>query len=196
MRWTYLNGRWMAMFCAWTLLISHSTLAEKDKQYQQIEWIALMPEDDLQALLDPPDSMFSIPEGSAQDSFNSFDSESGSDRKQQRFQAALDSTRVVDAFAGKAIKIPGYIVPLEANANKEITAFFIVPYFGACIHMPPPPPNQMIYAQLKKGVQLENLYEAFWFEGTLEIGTMDHMMGKSAYRIQLDHLVRFDSEEG
>ena len=51
---------------------------------------------------------------------------------------------VVDTFDGKRVKIPGFVVPLEGTAELT-TEFLLVPYFGACIHVPPPPSNQIVY---------------------------------------------------
>jgi hypothetical protein len=45
------------------------------------------------------------------------------------------------------VRIPGFVVPLEGDA-KTVTAFLLVPYFGACIHVPPPPTNQVIYVSV------------------------------------------------
>ena len=73
------------------------------------------------------------------------------------------STRVIEAFDGKAIRIPGFIVPLEQNDEQKATAFFVVPYFGACLHMPPPPPNQILYVEYEEGIAVENLYDPYWF---------------------------------
>ncbi len=49
------------------------------------------------------------------------------------------------------VKIPGFVVPLVVNDNGVVSEFFLVPYFGACIHVPPPPPNQIVYVKLAGG---------------------------------------------
>ena len=56
----------------------------------------------------------------------------------------------VRQLQGKRVSIPGFMVPLEDDAQ-EVTEFLLVPYAGACIHVPPPPPNQMVYVQLMHG---------------------------------------------
>jgi hypothetical protein len=45
------------------------------------------------------------------------------------------------------VKIPGFIVPLDNRPDGRVQEFFLVPYFGACIHVPPPPPNQIVYVK-------------------------------------------------
>jgi len=72
---------------------------------------------------------------------------------------------------GKSIKIPGFAVPLEGDDGFEyIDEFLLVPYFGACIHVPPPPPNQVILVILDKPVHFEVISFAIWVTGILEIG--------------------------
>jgi hypothetical protein len=162
--------------------------------YTEIEWVALMPEGDLEILLNPPNFLFEIPDGSEQDSFDVFQDEKLLTEEAQRFQQAMKSTKVVDTYENKSIRIPGFIVPLESDENQNATEFFIVPYFGACLHMPPPPPNQMMYSSFKAGVKVENLYEPFWFEGTLKIETNHNVLGTSAYRLVLDKVMPYEDE--
>lgn len=73
---------------------------------------------------------------------------------------------VVSELNGKKVKIPGFVVPLEGD-DDALTEFLLVPYFGACIHVPPPPSNQIVYVTFKEGVPIDNLYDAVWVEGTL-----------------------------
>ena len=75
---------------------------------------------------------------------------------------------------GKPIKIPGFAVPLvedEGGSGFEyVKEFLLVPVFGMCIHVPPPPPNQVIHILLEKPVHFETLLYAVWVTGILEIG--------------------------
>ena len=146
-----------------------------------------MPADDLDALLNPPDYIAGIEDGSANDSVDTF-GEQQLDGKAERFQKALQSTRVIASFDNKRIRIPGFIVPLSANEARDVTEFFIVPYFGACLHMPPPPPNQILYSKFEQGVKVENLNAPFWFEGTLKITTTSNDTATSAYEILLENV--------
>ena len=168
--------------------------AEEDKapKYKELEWVALIPKDDLQALLNPPEQLASIQDGSEQDSIAAFENKKFEDKQTKRFQQALTSKRVVEAYAQQAIRIPGFIVPLESDEQQKVIEFFIVPYFGACLHMPPPPPNQIIYAKFKQGIELDNLYEPYWFEGTLLIQTEENELGTSAYEIKLDNIALYE----
>lgn len=160
--------------------------ATANTAFKEIEWTELMPAEDLAALLNPPSYLDNVQDGSQQDSVDAFSNQEFQDERAKAFQDALTSLNVVKSFDGKGIKIPGYIVPLQQNAEQEVTEFFIVPYFGACLHMPPPPPNQIIYAKFPDGIELDSLYNAFWFTGTLKIQTIDNALGTSAYSMTLD----------
>ncbi len=168
------------------MLFYPTTYAEdiEAPDYQEVEWTQLMPEEDLAALLNPPDYLAGIEDGSQEDSVEAFGNQEFDNEATNRFQQALTSTQVVKTFENKPIRIPGFIVPLESSESQMVTEFFIVPYFGACIHMPPPPPNQIIYVSIEQGVELESLYDPFWFEGTLAIDTTENAMGTAAYRLE------------
>ena len=175
------------------LLVLFSTLnPTQAANYEEIDWVALMPEDDLSALLNRPEFLNDIADGSAADSVDDFASKQLEDEQAQRYQQALVSTRVIEAFDGKAIRIPGFIVPLEQNDEQKATAFFIVPYFGACLHMPPPPPNQILYVEYKEGIAVENLYDPYWFEGTVKIDNHESALGTSAYSLVLDSFALYE----
>jgi hypothetical protein len=78
---------------------------------------------------------------------------------------------------GKLIKVPGFMVPLEDGAD-GVNEFLLVPYFGACIHTPPPPPNQIIYVRMAKGEKVEvNYWDPIWMEGDLTIQSTDSPYG-------------------
>lgn len=155
-------------------------------EYTEVEWTDLMPKDDLDALLAPPEYLNDIADGSQQDSVAALNQKESVDAQTKRYRDALSSTRVMQEFNGKQIRIPGYMVPLEQNEEREVTAFFIVPYFGACLHMPPPPPNQILYVQYEKGIALEALQQPFWFEGTLTVALNENALGTSAYTLNID----------
>ena len=83
----------------------------------------------------------------------------------------------------KQVKLPGFIVPLELDDNGKVTEFFLVPYFGACIHVPPPPPNQIVYVRMNKGIALDSIYEAYWITGRMKVSRKATRLGASAYQL-------------
>lgn len=173
-------------------LVTVDVKAAEPQDYQEVEWIQLMPQDDLAALLNPPDYLADIQDGSAQDSVDALSGMASEDAATQRFQQALTSVRVMSEFDNKPIRIPGFVVPLKSDEQQRVTEFFIVPYFGACLHMPPPPPNQMIYGKVETGFELAQLTEPFWFEGVLQIETMSNTTGTSAYGMSLDNIQAYE----
>jgi hypothetical protein len=99
----------------------------------------------------------------------------------------LGTFAVVEELDGQRVEIPGFAVPLDAGRG-GLSTFLIVPYFGACIHTPPPPPNQIVYAVAEKRVRTDSLWAAYWFEGVLETSRADTDLGNAAYTLRLTSL--------
>ena len=156
-------------------------------EYRTIDWIELMPKDDLEALSNPPEYLNEIEDGSFEDQISSQLQLALETAADDKYQQALVSTKVVDAFDKQKIRLPGFIVPIEFDSQYRVTEFFLVPFFGACIHAPPPPPNQIIYISLKEGLELEDLQQPFWFEGEVDIQTRHHELGTAAYTLNVDN---------
>ncbi|MHC4565501.1 MAG: DUF3299 domain-containing protein [Planctomycetota bacterium] len=70
---------------------------------------------------------------------------------------------------GRRIRMPGYALPLDYS-GKLVTEFLLVPWVGACIHTPPPPPNQIVYVTLTKGIKMGSRFQPVWVEGKVKIG--------------------------
>ena len=100
-------------------------------------------------------------------------------------QQVLDFS-VNKALDGNNVRLPGFIVPLEVSKDGKVTEFFLVPYVGACIHVPPPPPNQLIYVRAEKGLALESIWEAYWVTGKLSITNRSTRLGAAAYQLAAD----------
>lgn len=90
--------------------------------------------------------------------------------------AALDS---------KAVKVPGFVVPLDDD-DTGLSEFLLVPSPQACIHVPPPPPNQMIMVRMKSGQAPKRSWGPVWIMGTMHIATTDSQYGKISYMIHGD----------
>lgn len=117
------------------------------------------------------------------------------DTKERTWQDALVSTRVRPEFDKTKVRLAGYIVPLDFDDHEVISSFFLVPYFGACIHVPPPPPNQIIYIRYPKGLTLDNLYTPFWISGTIHLETVENDMGMSSYSMTADKIEEYKEDE-
>jgi hypothetical protein len=161
-----------------------------EEQYRTVEWTDLMPQDDLDAILNSPDYLDDIADGSAEDQIGS-KVQKAANARDSRYQQALKSTRVVSKFNNQLVRIPGFVVPLEFDDEQTITQFFLVPYFGACIHMPPPPPNQLIYVSYPEGLKLEALYDPFWITGLLKTSLVENETAISAYAIDVNSIMPY-----
>ena len=143
-----------------------------------IGWEDLMPEGEEERLQEmyaaQMAAMYSITEGSAGDT-----------------AVQLGSFQTVETHDGEKIRIPGYKVPFSYDAKAEITEFLLVPYYGACIHAPPPPPNQTIFVRTENPVLLKDLPQAAWVEGTLHAQRQDSDLADSAYIIDMSYLEKY-----
>ncbi len=163
----------------------------KTSAFKTIEWVDLIPPDDLEALENPPAYILEIEDGSAEDRISSKlqnTNTAAAENKDDRYQQALVSTDVVAAMDSQEIRLPGFIVPLAFNDEQMTTQFFLVPFFGACIHVPPPPPNQIILVNYPKGVELnpfEVLYTPFWISGNLKTSMTKNNLATSAYAMEM-----------
>lgn len=97
-------------------------------------------------------------------------------------QSEIDAP-MVNELDGKKIRIPGYVVQLEGDAD-NVTEFLLVPYFGACIHVPPPPPNQIIHVTFPAGVPYEITYDAVWVEGTVSVERKESELAVVGYQME------------
>ena len=103
---------------------------------------------------------------------------------------AWDKAPVNPRMDGATVRLPGYVVPLE-EVKGELQEFLVVPYFGACIHSPPPPANQIVHvagARAPKGLRT---MDAVWVTGVLKAQRLDSVMGVSGYQIQGAQVERY-----
>ena len=77
-----------------------------------------------------------------------------------------NATKLNEALDGEEVRMPGYIVPLELSAA-GVTTFLLVPYVGACIHVPPPPANQLVLVTTQRPWPSESLWDAVWVTGRM-----------------------------
>jgi uncharacterized protein len=94
-------------------------------------------------------------------------------------------TPVVDALDGKRIHIGGYIVPLDFSAT-IIKEFLLVPFVGACIHVPAPPSNQIIYVKTEKGFDVKGSFDAVYVTGTLKVASAFTGLAEAGYSLEAE----------
>lgn len=165
---------------------SKELMNEKEaNKYKLTEWVELIPADDLETLLSPPDYLNNITDGSQEDQLAGRFEAQIEQAFDDDYQQALTSTRVMDNMDGQLIRLPGFIVPIDFNEQGEVVQFLLVPYFGACLHLPPPPPNQIILVNYPEGLTPNSLYDPYWLEGELKIELFESELANAAYKMSL-----------
>ena len=106
--------------------------------------------------------------------------------------ADWDFNRPVESLDGKYVKIPGFIVPLESDEGGLLDEFLLVPYYGACIHTPPPAPNQVVYITLDEPFNLKSMYDAFWITGTIKTQNYSSLVADTVYRMEADKVELYE----
>lgn len=100
----------------------------------------------------------------------------------KKMREVWDNAPTNNALVGQTVRIPGFVVPLEETKD-GLKEFLLVPYFGACIHSPPPPANQIIHVLPKQAAKARSM-DAVWIVGTLATIKTDSYMGAAGYRIE------------
>ncbi len=99
---------------------------------------------------------------------------------------------VVGELNGQAVRIPGFIVPLESDEGGLLAEFFLVPYFGACIHVPPPPANQIVYVRTAQAYALNRLFDAVWVSGTIRTAAHLNEVGDAGYTLDATRIEPYE----
>jgi uncharacterized protein len=152
-------------------------------RYKEIRWDALMPPD-----WDPMRAMKGL------DFSKLDDSDPRAMEALERLRQEWSKAPVNPAMQGARIRIPGFVVPLEGERGK-LREFLLVPFFGACIHVPPPPANQVIHVVSVKPLPFQSM-DTVWVQGTIETFHAPTPMGDAAYRMKADAVSVFQSPPG
>lgn len=143
--------------------------------YQEMDWEALMPSDwKPEAALEGVD----------------LDTISDDDPRAEEIMAQLteawSDAPVVPELDGQAVRLPGFVVPLEADTEK-VSEFLLVPYYGACIHVPPPPLNQTVHVITRPGKEYTGeLFDTVWVSGTLKVEAISSELADAGYQLRAD----------
>lgn len=93
---------------------------------------------------------------------------------------------------GQIVRLPGYIVPIDFNGN-SVTAFILVPYAGACVHVPPPPANQLVFVTSETPYQSKGLYEAVNVTGMFGVSSLSTHLADIGYALSAEYIEPFRS---
>lgn len=88
-----------------------------------------------------------------------------------------------ETLDGALVSIPGFIIPLK-QSSRGVTQFMLVPYVGACIHTPPPPPNQLVLVNSRKPWPNDKLWDPVWVSGTLSTHLQSTDLGETGYELR------------
>ena len=94
-----------------------------------------------------------------------------------------EKTEPLQKVDGKRVKVPGFMVPLE-DEDEQVTEFLLVPYVGACVHTPPPPPNQIVMVKMEGGKKTKvSFWDPVWVYGTLNISNVKSPYGDVSFKL-------------
>jgi hypothetical protein len=141
---------------------------DPDAPAETLSWRDLMPEEELAALE-------ALNDGSADPSLMAqFTGQSPIAEQMGTFNVVEDLDQLV-------VRMPGYILPLDYATQGQASEFLLLPYHGACVHYPPPPPNQIVYLRSPEPIRFNSLWEPVWVEGRMELQRVDTDLAASAY---------------
>lgn len=149
-------------------------IADRETNYRDISWDDLLPKD-----WNPMAAFKGIDFSRLQDN------DPRAMEALEKIKQAWDDAPVTRALEGQRIRLPGFAIPLERQ-GRLTREFLLLPYFGACIHVPPPPANQMIHVIARKPVPGLNTMDAVWVSGTLTLHRAETGMGIAGYRLTGD----------
>ncbi|MYJ73945.1 MAG: DUF3299 domain-containing protein [Gammaproteobacteria bacterium] len=141
---------------------------EKEKEPRELTWDDLLPEG---ATIPPP-----VVDHSSLALFDDFP------------VTTMDG--VVPELNGENVKLPGFVVPLDVVGDK-VASFLLVPYFGACIHQPPPPPNQIVFVEFEEPVKLQSMYDPVWVVGELGLEGHASNLARAGYSMKGTSLEKY-----
>lgn len=193
------NSSLLNIFLLVSILFGGYAYAEKpektDEGPRDMEWTDLMPPEELKKMEEMPPvdhgNLSTFEEGPV-DPLSQEAANAVAQAMDPEWQALLNSTNVRPELDGALIRIPGFIVPLEFNDKKEATEFFLVPYMGACVHVPPPPPNQIIHVKPAKPLKMNRMWEPYWVVGKLRTQLIENDIAQSAYSMQADKVIIYE----
>lgn len=145
-------------------------LVDPDAPAELVSWRDLLPDGELEMLL-------ALEEGRAPPTLMS--------QFQSRRDEQIGTFNVVEELDGLMVRMPGYILPLDYAERGQAREFLFLPYHGACIHYPPPPPNQIVYLRSAEPVTFSALWEPVWVEGRMEIQRVSTDLADAAYAMAI-----------
>ena len=166
--------------------------AEKDQPVRALTWTDLLPDDTI--AFRPLDAASDFPEiaSSPAKPWNRDELTSGRPNATPILQY-YNAPRA--DLAGQRIALGGYMTPLMVE-NGRTRSFLLVPYVGACIHVPAPPPNQVILVETQDPIEVLPMWRPFTAVGTLRVETIDTGLATVGYTMALDRIDPYEESQG
>lgn len=98
-----------------------------------------------------------------------------------------NATKLNPVLDGAYIRMPGFIIPIDLS-TEGVTSFVLVPYVGACIHTPPPPPNQLVFVTTETAWPGDDLWEAVWVTGQMQHEIQSTGVAETGYALKADEM--------
>ena len=186
-----------ALMAAPLLFVAPFAIADANEtETLEIMWEDLMPEGEEERLVELYNEFYEELEAQWANAEQMSLSEAGAmgieEGSAADFMPQIGTFNTVAELDGASIRMPGYIVPLAFDERETYTEFLLVPYFGACLHSPPPPPNQIVYVTANPAVEIKSIYDPVWTEGVLSAETNENETGDAAYTLTLSKLEPYE----
>ncbi len=163
----------MALLCLGKSTWAQETPAGNSKQPLELSWHELSPPEDMEMVRKYEAGEITAKEAIA-------------------YVVELGKTPV-KSLDNVRVRLPGYLVPLNLNKDQSATELLLVPTLGACIHVPPPPPNQTIFIRYPKGIKVtEAGYTAYWIEGVIKVEKTESAYTDVLYTMSPQSIVEFE----
>ena len=162
--------------------------AEARAEATELGWEDLVPAD----YEPPPDPFLTMPR---EEMDKLFDGSAESQARLAEIDEQMSYAPTVPGLDGQRVRIPGFVVPLDFDGQTRMDEFLLVPYYGACIHTPPPPANQVVHATASSPVTIEDTYSPVWLYGTIRTETVTSELAESGYRLEVTSVEEYEYED-
>jgi len=156
--------------------------------YKTIDWNDLMPDDWVKEMTTEMTKMSKLN--------GLLDGSPEANKAMADLRKKLDDAPIVKSQVNQKIRLPGYAVPLDADRNSK-REFLLVPYFGACIHTPPPPSNQIVLVRPTASSKIKKMPESMdvlWVEGELKEARVNTSQGVSGYMLEAINIAPYETK--
>ena len=180
-----MKPKYFHLFIIKLSLLVFLSASAKDENLLELDWEDLVPKD--YVFENPLDALTDEEYETLTNDFNK------SQLLMDEIRQLMDFAPVVEELNGKTVRLSGYAVPLDFEAE-QVREFLLVPYFGACIHVPPPPGNQTVYVKSDSGLDMEGLWDPVSVIGTLQTVHTTSELASSGYSMNADEVAPYEDK--